>query len=419
MNPIIMTINHNTYIKTIILVLLVLVFFPSITFSLLHAEVFPWALIVFFVLKLKINKVTVLYISWLLLSVIIGFAKHNSLDVLEIIRSFAAFLNPLLIFLFLCYSSNKYIFLEKKLIFYIFSGLFILGLFQYSGSINFLEPVFKILVPRGSVDMTEGGRGVRLLSSEPSRAAVEFMFIYALFRLAYLRGFKLAYIFDVLIILFILFVLKSGMGALFAVLFFTIIYPMTSLSSLILVITSIPTLINFDLDSRALSIIINVVSSLSFDTFFDLMMKNSGFRLPSILSVYTHIPDNLLGYGLGNWKMASLITLNDLGIPASEINYFKYNFNSQFVSVRPTSYVAALMLDTGIIGALLLALILKKHFIFGLKNKVLYPMLSIFILYMFIFGSIGNPVPWICFAISLRLCWFESTLTDPKNIKIC
>ena len=46
-------------------------------------------------------------------------------------------------------------------------------------SVVFLDPAIKLLIPRGTASSLENfGRGVTLLSTEPSRASYEFIFIY-------------------------------------------------------------------------------------------------------------------------------------------------------------------------------------------------------------------------------------------------
>jgi len=75
-----------------------LLFLPSVTFGLIAAEVFPWALL-YSILKIKVVKfVALVFIAMLLFSSVWIFYKYSGSLIDESFRSVMAYLNPLLLF---------------------------------------------------------------------------------------------------------------------------------------------------------------------------------------------------------------------------------------------------------------------------------------------------------------------------------
>lgn len=132
-----------------------LIFLPSITFSILNAEIFPWAVIFSLLYAVKIDKGLFYIILLFLLSSLYGYFQSEGRISIEILRSIMAYLNAMLVLSFLLqtnFSLVKKLFPVLKNIFFF---LIVLGSLQFLGIINFLDPVIKTLVPRGSADSLE------------------------------------------------------------------------------------------------------------------------------------------------------------------------------------------------------------------------------------------------------------------------
>tara|TARA_B110000908_G_C10243949_1_gene447711 strand:+ start:499 stop:1761 length:1263 start_codon:yes stop_codon:yes gene_type:complete len=378
-----------------------LLFFPSITFSIINAEVFPWGILIILVYKLRLDYRSCILIFFMFISILLGALFRNEID-FEVIRSFAAYLNVILVSSFIVHCNDKTLIKIIGILKVVLIVLLSVGILQVTNALSFAEPVFEFLIRRGSVSSLDGSeRGIRLLSSEPSRAAMELIFIYGALRVIGLFD-KFSIIADLVIISFLLFFIKSITGLIFMGLFFSVIYPKLIVLSLFLIPSFIYLVPAEFINSRALSLLINVAANSSLDNFFELSLKLSGFRFPSVISSYLFGLEYPFGGGIGQWMYSSVQALNGLGIEAGEIDYFRTEFNSTYVPVRPTSFLASISLDMGLFGCLITSYwiavgLFKKR----LHHKVL-PVFMIFIVYLLLIGEIGNPVPWVCMLASLE-----------------
>jgi len=375
-----------------------LIFLPSITFSILQAEIFPWALLFTLLYIKKIDKGFVFIVLLFLLSVIYGLYISEGRSSSEAIRSLSAYMNSLLIFVFLMKADIRFVSKLYPIVKFLFYFLVILGLLQLSGLIGFLDPVFKLLIPRGSAESLAslGNRGVTLLSSEPSRAAYEFLFIYAAFRTIFLNKKNILY-YDLFVIIFMLFVIKSGVGLFLTLIFFALAYKLRFLLlSLILIVIVFPFL-NY-MSGRAFSLLINIISSSSFESLYYMLLNASGFRLISIISSFLFGLFHPFGGGIGNWQESSIVALQLTGYSPDSIDYFRYA-GGVWVPIRPTSYFFALVLDIGLIPAFIVFLYLLKVSKFKLLSSFVG---MLFIFYFLFIGAVGNPVPFVATALTLR-----------------
>lgn len=384
-----------------------LVFIPSITFSLVHAEIFPWALIFTLVYMRKIDKNFVLLILLFLFSSLYGVYLSNGNSSNEAVRSFAAYMNSLLIFTFLLRADYKLISKFFPILKKLFYFLTILGLLQYFGLIGFIDPLFKFLIPRGSAESLAfmGNRGVTLLSSEPSRAAYEFLFVYVAFRTIFLNK-KNFLIYDLFILIFMLFIIKSGVGMILTLAYLAIFYR-TKFFILAMALTIIAIPILDHLSGRAISLLISIMSSNSILELYNMILNVSGTRLISIIASFWYGILEPLGGGIGNWKESSLLALQMTSLDPANFYYFRENFNGNWSMVRPSSYLFALMLDVGIIGCFVVLLlffkIISKYFNLRSSNVLLF-----FLLYLTVIGEVGNPVPFVATAISFRYIYYQN-----------
>jgi hypothetical protein len=384
----------------------ILLFFPSITFSLLSAEIFPWAFIYSIIKKLKsyrkinIQKRVLVLVIGLFISLSYSFyvilsTSYNS----DVLRSFVAYLNPILVYLIILGCSKRELSIFCNMIEKIL-GLFILiGIFQTIGIINFLEPIFKFIVPRSSTQslVEMGGRGVTLLSSEPSRAAYEIIFIYATW--SYINRFiKYQYIFDFFFLIFILLIIRSSEGIVLLLIYLIAKYGIKFIFTVsVLGLFLASTLLEFQV--RSVSFLYSLFIQSSFLDIYYLILNQSGFRLISLIASYRYAFFHPFGGGIGLWENTSIIALNETQINPNLMYYFE----GGYTAIRPISFLSSIALDMGVIGLFLIYYTLRPLFIL-LKN-VKDPMFCFIVLFLFgIFfsGSIGNPVPWICMAICYK-----------------
>lgn len=380
----------------------VLALFPSINFGLLRSEIFPWAAIYSIFIMRSLNYRFLGIVLLLFFSSLIFALKTDFVYFSEHVRSFAAYLNPLLVFFALLSASDKEIVRVKKVFLCVFIGLLVLGLMQLVGILSPLGTLVSYLVPRGSAEsLSTLGRGVTLLSSEPSRAGYELLFIYAAVRTLYnVNGNR--YIYDLLFFLYILVVIQSAVSALLTLFYLLLLYKGRYLS-LLLLLPFLMVAISY-IDSRATIFLSTVMDSSSIVSLFDYLLDSSGFRLISIISAYWYGIMNIFGGGVGLWQLSSIEALDATGISASEVNYFLYFNNGEFGGVRPTSYAANLMLDTGSFGLIFFITIMKKY-LFILRTSALDSVTAagnLFLFSFFIIGSVGNPIPWISIALVIR-----------------
>lgn len=367
---------------------------PSITFGLIEAEVFPYAIFfaLFFVKKIyKPIFVIFVYIT------IIGFISilYNDTFPKDLLRSYLAFINPLFAVL-LIYSNEN---LRNSIIRYskpYFYFLLFLGLVQYFNLIPFFDIFLKFIVPRSSASaLEESGRGVTLLSTEPARAGIELLFLFALINLTN-KFSKYKILIEIFFLLYVILILKSATVLFMTLLYFGIIY--FNFKKLFLYASFIFLLIFFSLNTNTVSrsaTLIRDLSNLPLEEQYFLLVNTSGNRLISILTFYPYAFKKLIGGGIGNWLISSMEALKFAKINPSDYNFFKYDYN---LGMRGSGYFTNLALDTGIIG-----LIPVVYFVFkSLKTKFIDDRYSIAFLFIFIFslffiGSVGTTTTWVLF----------------------
>lgn len=390
-----------------------LLFFPSVTFSILKSEIFPWAFLISQKSNSKIyTKLLPLYLLFLVSIFYSLFITDFAVDKLEILRSLIAYLNPLLIFLFLIYNKKYIVTNYLKTIKIIFIGFIIFGLIQYSGLLASFEYLFRLLIPRLYMQKIGGGRGVTIFSSEPSRASYEFLFLYIFLRQFLIKNKYI--LFDLLYISFSLLIIKSATGILLSALFFLIVYKkrIPIIVTLFLIIGIV--LINSFSENRSfviLATLLNNLSKFDFGTAFNFILNESGYRLISIIAAYSFGLITFIGTGIGNWEIGISTAIKFLEIDPSSIVIYNTIDGSNFVSTRPTAFLASFILDFGLLGFFILAYTLNSTI------KLILPfiprkLLIIFLVYIFFIGDIGNPIPWIIMALTFRF----NQLSTEKNL---
>ena len=381
--------------------LAILTLIPSLTFSLVPAEVFPWALLFSLVYVKKIDKYFITIILLLFLSTLYGLLQSQGNSFSEGIRSFIAYLNSLFIFVLLISLSEKFIFKYVKIIRYVFYTFIILGFIQMSGILESFQSLFKFFIPRGSLISLSniGDRGVTLLSSEPSRAAYEFLFIYLAYRITSLN--KKKYIFyDLFVLIYILFVIKSAVGLFLLLGFYSILYRFKFIILTVFIFLMSLPLLDY-MTGRGISILISIISSSSLESLYFKIVDLSGFRLISGIGSFLYSLNEVFGGGVGNWKESSITALALTSFSPQELYYFRDYSNGEWSSVRPDSYFFSILLDLGIIGTLIFISYIA-YLITKIKSTGSLNIILCFLLYFILTGSVGNPIPWISLAICLK-----------------
>lgn len=372
-----------------------LLFVPSINFSLLpQSEIFPWAFI-YGIKRSKVSKSIVILLFLFLISSLYGIYVTLN-PTFEIFRSILAYLNCLLIF---DYILQKKVSFEKE-INGVFKFLIILGILQHTEVLSFLNPFFKLIIPRGSLSSLNdfGGRGVTMLATEPERAYLHLTFLYCFFR----KSKNLSVKWDILYTIYGIIILKSLSGFIFNILVLTILnkkYAMIGVLTFFGIILASLSMLN---TNRVFVFLSQIMEENSFEELTTLLINLSGFRLISLLTAFQSAISNPFGLGVGQWKYSSLEALQSSKYNPMSIDYFRDFANGHWVSLRPTSFFSNIALDLGLFGIILILLFLIYKFqSFQLKNHIAY--MLIFFLYLFIFGAAGDPVPWIVISSILVL----------------
>ncbi len=370
---------------------------------------FPYAILFsLFYLKYIYKPILAIffYISFIQ---ILSFLINTNIPI-DFFRSYLAYLNPLFAVL-LVYSNFKLRRIFVKYIKIYFYFLVFLGTCQYFNLIPFLEVFLKFIVPRSSAfALEESGRGVTLLSTEPSRAGVELLFMYAFLRcIQPVKSNKV--ISDFLFLFYILVFIKS-----FTVFSLTLFYLMIIyfdfrkiIFYLFIVFILGYYLIQSDDTSRTV-LLLKDLSSRSFEEQYFLLINTSGNRLISILTFYPYSFHYTLGGGIGNWINSSQIALKYANINPSDLNFFKYDYN---IGMRGSGYFTNLALDLGIVGfapvAIYIVYILRQLLFINKRYLSIY---ILFIFSLFFIGSVGTTTTWVlCFSLLFN---YKIDLLDGK-----
>ena len=161
-----------------------LLFLPSITFGVISSEIFPWAAI-YSTLHSKFKKTNFIYVFlcfYVVINILISIYFFET-PIGKIFSTLFAYLNPILIFILIISIKQQHV---KKVVSALKNVFFFLLFFGFLQTLNltaFLEDIYTLLIPRGNFKtMSDFGRGIALLSTEPSRAALELVFLALLIR---------------------------------------------------------------------------------------------------------------------------------------------------------------------------------------------------------------------------------------------
>lgn len=379
----------------------IMVLFPSITFSLLHAEIFPWG-IIFYTCCLLITRNMRLELLFILL-ILFTFSTVgiiNSGGYKESIRSLFAYLNAILAFfgvISLSYEAKKKMISVSKTIMII---MILIGILQHFDLVPFMDHLLPYLMQRGGSSAFDSARGVSILSSEPSRAAFEIIFIYLVFRcFNYNSGNHI--VLDLLIAIFLVVVIKSVTGlAVFSIFILIdaivnkktwLIPPIT-----IVIISTIVLIQSGKIDTneiRALYVINRIIESVNIQEAFEIILRESGFRVISVISAFLYGSYSIIGSGIGNWESSSLEALSFVNAESINLSFFLNTCGNQICSVRSSSFLSALTLDIGIVFSVIFTILLMSSTKVNEKNK---QYIIFFYVLLITLSTVGNPVAWVC-----------------------
>lgn len=384
-----------------------LIYFPSITFGLISAEIFPYG-ILYAAAFLKKLSISLVFLSFLFIfSIFYGAINYSEFNLFEVLRSTAAYLNPLLLFYVLMKNIEpSIIFMHIKFIKRLFYFLLALGALQASGAIGFLDPLLKFLVPRASAEAL-GLRGVTLISTEPARASIEFLFLFML--LNTIKKFKVGV--TLFIIAYYALVFKSATGLILLALYLLLAHSVLMMTVIFSAVFLAPLVDQVLIEGRVLKLIWEL-SSLQPDEMLYLLVNTSGNRAISIYLAWHYALHNIFGGGLGYWMSSSVDALYASGIDYTKYNYFNYAMEHRGnYSFRSSGFISNFIFDFGLISLLVLFGFLtntiirsryRKHL---LIDKQTIAFFVIFLVNILFFGSVGVLAPWITLALLIRYKW--------------
>ena len=391
----------------------IMLFFPSITFGLLTAEIFPWAIIGTALFFKKYSKNFIYVICFFIISWMLSFFIHGPTDT---IRSLASYMNTLYAFAFMVSISQLEVMKFIKLVKIIFFFSLTLGLIQYLNLIDFTDNFIKLIIPRGSsIASIESNRGVRLLASEPARAGNELIFFYLLVRYVYIK-IKHRIFSDIFFALYLLVIIQSFM--VFAFFAFFLVLNLKLKSIIILLFSSLVFIyhgIAFS-GGRSIDLIMNIVALRNWNEILFLLANSSGNRLITIYSSYIYGVYFPLGSGLGNWFNGSIEAIKMSEIDVSEFSYYRVLGNGGIVGSRSSGFLSNLILETGIFGFLFILRyilkVLKKYWYISRDSKIV--IISFLFKILFI-GSVGHPIAWVVVILILRYMYIENNKNNQVN----
>ena len=337
---------------------------------------------------------------------------------IDLVRSLATYANILLVSQYVCLLNKKQIFELILLAKYIFYFLIFLGILQFLG-FGIIDNVIKFLIPRGSgFSLIESGRGATLLSTEPARAGIELTLIYAIYRLTFLNKYNFRYT-DFLLLIFQIMVIKSGSAVLFYIVFLSFLY--LNWKSILLIpfflFFSFHLLISTE-GGRASELLISI-NEMGFDDsslilFF--LINESGNRMLGLYSFFLYGFNHPFGGGIGLWPITSMNAVIESGFDVSKIRFFDVVSDGNLSPFRAPGVISNLMLDFGIAGTILISwlfsrILITYRFLKQYKKTVIV-LLSIFLVKIFIFGSPGNPIPFIMLFTVYKYTYFSQKINN-------
>ena len=389
-----------------------LIFLPNIMplKALFSSEIFPWAFLYALRKDLRLTLGYGLFLGYIIISALLMLGSFPS--VLIPARALFALINASMIFFLLIHVQKE----EYKVLVNIFHGVFLVNVvlcaMQYLGIVpSFLEPIFRLFIDRFINEFNGGGRGVAGLFAEPSYASMAMHYYFAFFMLSRKVNPRsmIGICAIVAMVLFDMFIIRSVTGVVMILIYLASLQRAQNLlkAGLVIVLLLGTVIYQFGRSPNAPRSVETAYDFFKYGAYQDptpWLLEQSGFRFVSVWAAYKYGFTHPFGSGVGGWGQASIQAMDDIGIKASAMSFFATAMGSEYQGVRPTSFAAGLMLETGIVGLFLFFLAFYPF----LKRRELYSdvhtrSISIFFLFnTFALGSIGDPIPFIFLALAYR-----------------
>ena len=389
-----------------------LIFLPNIMplKALFSSEIFPWAFLYALRKDLRLTLGYGLFLGYIVVSALLMLGSFPS--VLIPARALFALINASMIFFLLIHVQKE----EYKVLVNIFHGVFLVNVvlcaMQYLGIVpSFLEPIFRLFIDRFINEFNGGGRGVAGLFAEPSYASMAMHYYFAFFMLSRKVNPRsmIGICAIVAMVLFDMFIIRSVTGVVMILIYLASLQRAQNLlkAGLVIVLLLGTVIYQFGRSPNAPRSVETAYDFFKYGAYQDptpWLLEQSGFRFVSVWAAYKYGFTHPFGSGVGGWGQASIQAMDDIGIKASAMSFFATAMGSEYQGVRPTSFAAGLMLETGIVGLFLFFLAFYPF----LKRRELYAdvhtrSISIFFLFnTFALGSIGDPIPFIFLALAYR-----------------
>jgi uncharacterized membrane protein YobD (UPF0266 family) len=389
-----------------------LIFLPNIMplKALFSSEIFPWAFLYALRKDLRLTLGYGLFLGYIVVSALLMLGSFSS--VLIPARALFALINASMIFFLLIHVQKE----EYRVLVNIFHGVFLVNVLlcamQYLGIVpSFLEPIFRLFIDRFINEFNGGGRGVAGLFAEPSYASMAMHYYFAFFMLSRKVNPRsmIGICAIVAMVLFDMFIIRSVTGVVMILIYLASLQRAQNLlkAGLVIVLLLGTVIYQFGRSPNAPRSVETAYDFFKYGAYQDptpWLLEQSGFRFVSVWAAYKYGFTHPFGSGVGGWGQASIQAMDDIGIKASAMSFFATAMGSEYQGVRPTSFAAGLMLETGIVGLFLFFLAFYPF----LKRRELYVdvhtrSISIFFLFnTFALGSIGDPIPFIFLALAYR-----------------
>ena len=389
-----------------------LIFLPNIMplKALFSSEIFPWAFLYALRKDLRLTLGYGLFLGYIVVSALLMLGSFPS--VLIPARALFALINASMIFFLLIHVQKE----EYKVLVNIFHGVFLVNVvlcaMQYLGIVpSFLEPIFRLFIDRFINEFNGGGRGVAGLFAEPSYASMAMHYYFAFFMLSRKVNPRsmIGICAIVAMVLFDMFIIRSVTGVVMILIYLASLQRAQNLlkAGLVIVLLLGTVIYQFGRSPNAPRSVETAYDFFKYGAYQDptpWLLEQSGFRFVSVWAAYKYGFTHPFGSGVGGWGQASIQAMDDIGIKASAMSFFATAMGSEYQGVRPTSFAAGLMLETGIVGLFLFFLAFYPF----LTRRELYAdvhtrSISIFFLFnTFALGSIGDPIPFIFLALAYR-----------------
>lgn len=382
-------------------ILYILVFLPAVSFGILPAKTFPWAILVS-IIHLKKVWIEYFFITLIILpSVIVGIFEQA--PNIEMLRCAGAYYNGLILFFLILKLNDKD---YNELVWAMKITLLIsilMGMFQFFIDNNTIETITRFFIPR--LKVTAGYKGVSGLSTEPGRQAIDIILIFSA-----LQGLKAfdkypKYFPGAVVTTYMLLINRSATGFVYLLIYF-FVEILNVKNKLAVVPKALVVLVFFMVfsnvfgDFRSADVAMNVFSGTNIKEVITYLFSISGYRSAGVLAAY--LQPTIFGFGIGNW--ASSILKGLVAHPYLYENVLFFRTSGPF-GVRPMAFYASLWLESGLWGVVMVSLLVMGAFK-GLnkryQNKVnlFYTLPSLFSL--FFLGYIGSPVAFVCIAMLIK-----------------